>query len=281
MGMMITINDENYHQFVDDTHTDDEHGVRAKGLIQRDLSVNPKGSMRASIPFPKHLLLPRSKWQSTLDKRIAQKSQLSDIRNRGMFGKPIPSRDQNGKGYCWAHSGVSCLLLLRALQNQPYADLSAYSVAATIKKYRDEGGFGAQGLEFIAERGCATSATWPQRSMDRSLAKSEKVWADAANYKFDTWLDVEGAGEDKVDMFVSLLLWGVPLISDFNWWSHSVSTMELAAILSLKPLKLRSKIWNSWGDKWSDNGTGYLEGGKAIPDDFTAPYIPSIMGRAA
>lgn len=275
MGSVVLINDDNYHEYAREEYVDGNE-IKSRGLMQRDLAVNPKGSMRAAVPFPEHLLIPRKDWKSALEKRIAQKAQLSDIRNRGAGGKPIPSRDQNGKGYCWAHSTVSCMLLLRALQNQPYADLSAYSIAATIKKYRDEGGFGAQSLEFAAERGCATSKTWPQKSMDRSLAKSDKVWEDAANYKVDSWIDIE---HKNVDQMVSLLLWGVPLISDFNWWSHSVATMELAAIISLEPLKIRTKIWNSWGDGWSDNGTGFLEGGKAIPDDMTAPYIPTIMGR--
>jgi hypothetical protein len=35
-------------------------------------------------------------------------------------------------------------------------------------------------------------------------------------------------------------------------------------LVSVNPLQIL--IWNSWGDSWSQNGTGILEGSRAIPD---------------
>src|SRR5262245_4800535 len=82
------------------------------GLVPRDWKKTPLyAGASAVVDFP---LIPRSEWAERAADQIKNKSRLSDIRMRGNNGKPIPSRDQNGRGYCWAHSGTSALLLLRA-----------------------------------------------------------------------------------------------------------------------------------------------------------------------
>ena len=175
----------------------------------------------------------------------------------------MPSRDQDGYGYCWCHSTVSAMLIVRAKMNQPYADLSAFHIGCIIKGYRNQGGRGAESMEFAAEKGCATSATWPQQSTQRGNDKAE-MWADAAKYRITEWMDL---GRSK-ERLVTCLLMGIPVVSDFNWWSHSVCTVDL---VSINPF--RTRIWNSWGDSWSENGMGILEGNRAIPDDALAPRL--------
>lgn len=229
----------------------------AKGLIPRDYAKYPVGYLMHAKPFDLPLI-PENEWQGRLAAQIAAKAQLSNIRNAGNNGSPIPSRDQNGKGYCWAHSGVSAQLLVRAINNEPYADLSAYAIACIIKGYRDEGGWGSEGIEWQAENGCPTSATWPQQSMNRSN-DTAAMRADAKLHRFTEWMDLD-PGQMKAQLVTCLLL-GIPVVSDFNWWSHSVCTIDL---VSLNPF--RTRIWNSWGDSWSENGTGILEGNRAIPD---------------
>ena len=248
----LIITDQNFHQ-----HLIPPSGQRM-GMVPRNRAAHPTGFYRAEKAFDLPLI-PENEWESRLAAQKAAKAQLSDIRNRGMAGSPIPSRDQNGRGYCWAHSGVSAALLARALNNQPYADLSAYAVACIIKGYADQGGWGSEGLDFIAERGCPTAEFWPQQSTSRSNDKPE-TWTNAARFKFMEWMDLDH-GQMKAQL-VTCLLNCIPVISDFNWWSHSVCTIDL---VSVSPFQTR--IWNSWGDSWSENGTGILEGSKAMPDD--------------
>lgn len=162
-------------------------------------------------------------------------------------------------GNCWAHSSTSAALLTRAVNNQPFADLSAYAVACIIKKFRDEGGWGSESLEFIAERGIPTSEFWPQRSMSRSN-DNDKTWANAALHKFSEWRDMD-PGSSMKKQIVTCLLLNLPVVSDFNWWGHSVCSMDLVSITPF-----RTRILNSWGDVWSENGSGILEGSKAIPN---------------
>jgi hypothetical protein len=265
----VIINDQNYRQFVEDPVVGGDR--KARGLVPRNWVQYALGSLLYAKPFDLPLIgagtaNPEAEWQARLDAQIAAKAQLSDIRNTsGPSGGPIPSRDQNGKGYCWAHSSTSAALIARAVMGEPYADLSAYAVACVIKGYRDEGGWGAESLQFIAERGIPTSKTWPQQSMSRGNDKPE-TWAEAKLYRFTEWMDLD-PGQMKVQLVTCLLL-GLPVVSDFNWWSHSVCTIDL---VSINPF--RTRIWNSWGDGWSQNGTGILEGQRALPDSALAARV--------
>jgi hypothetical protein len=257
----IVIGDWNYQHYID-PHVDGEK--KKCGTVPRDWAKSPHGSLMHAKPFDLPLI-PRSEWQSRLDAQIAAKAQLSDVRNQGYGGKPIPSRDQNGKGYCWAHSSTSAAMICRAIMNEPYADLSAYMVACIIKGYADEGGWGAESLEFIAENGIPDSKFWPQQSMRRSNDNAD-MRADAAKHKYTDWRDLDPSNMKA--QLVTCLLMGFPVVTDFNWWSHSVCTIDL---VSLSPF--RTRIWNSWGDSWSENGTGVLEGDKAIPDSALCAIV--------
>ncbi len=258
----IIINDLNYQQHVTNPLT----GMMGGGLIPRDYNKCPVGHFKHAKPFDLPLI-PESEWQARLDARIAAKAQLSDVRNQGMNGQPIPSRDQNGKGYCWAHSSTSAIMIARALAGEPYADLSAFMVACIIKGYRDEGGYGAESLEFIANTGIPTSEFWAQQSMSRSNDNAA-MRANAALHKFTQWRDLDDSGSNVKAQLVTSLLMGFPVVVDYNWWSHSICALDL---VSLSPFRIR--IWNSWGDSWSENGTGILEGNKAIPDGQIAPRV--------
>jgi hypothetical protein len=137
------------------------------GCVPRDYGTHPVGCYAAAPGFPLKLI-PRNEWKSRLADQDPA-GRLTAIRKRGMAGQPIPSRDQDGYGYCWAHSSTSASLIMRALMGLPYADLSAFAVACIIKNYRNQGGWGAESLQWIAENGIPTSATWPQQGHSRSL----------------------------------------------------------------------------------------------------------------
>jgi hypothetical protein len=282
-----------------ETHNIEADGeVKGHGLIPRPWAQHPVGSYASSkatkIDIP---VIDQSEWSERVKDKIAAKSQLSDIRLRANNGQPIPSRDQNGKGYCWAHSGTTAMLAVRAAANMPYADLSAYAVACIIKSYKDEGGWGAQGVDFQTERGIPTSEFWPQQSMNRSNDNS-KTWENAKLHRWtEGWVDMEAAQYDRnlnFNQVVTCLLVNTPVVVDFNWWGHSVCALDAVPTsgVSLRhpttgkkaPLKMMLaafevtggwgiRIWNSWGDSWSDRGMGVLTGNKAIPDGSVAPRV--------
>lgn len=297
----LLIHDGNAHLVMNPVVNGDQ---KAHGLVPRDYAKHPVGSYpwATAVDFP---LIDPGEYATRLADMVAQKSQLSDIRLTGNAGQSIPSRDQNGKGYCWAHSGVSAHLCIRALANDPYVDLSAYAVACIIKNYRDEGGWGAQGVDWEVQNGCPSSQFWPQQSMSsgndtpamRANAKLHLItaqWADLSQGQYDrnlTWAQV-----------CTLVLCRNPVVTDYNWWSHSVCGIDLvngttaaARQTTRDPISGKLvdfptfervwainhpvtqgfglRIWNSWGDSWSDRGMGVLTGNKAIPDGAVAPRI--------
>lgn len=240
------------------------------GGIPRDYMRCPVGYLPCARPFDLPLI-PESEWESRLQARIAAKAQLSDIRNTsGPNGGPIPSLDQDGVGYCWCHSGTSANLIIRALNNQPFVSLSPFMVGCLIKGYRDQGGWGSEGVEFMAEHGIPDEQFWPQRSMQRSH-DTPAMRENAKLHRITEWMDLEPRNKAQ---FVTCLLLGIPVVADRNWWSHSTCDIDL---VSLNPFRIRT--WNSWGDKWSENGTGIIEGSKALPDGMVAPRVimPSVI----
>ncbi len=299
----LIINDLNFAQHISPVVNGEQ---THRGLIPRDYSKHPAGSYAAApmlaVTFP---LIPRSEWPQRIKDKVATQSQLSDLRLQGNNGQPIPSLDQDGVGYCWAHSSTQAVILLRAINNQPYVPLSAFCVAATIKKGADEGGWGAQSLDFITDRGVCSQALWPQGDRNYRQHDKPEVWANAALHKTtEGWVDLAVQEYDRTltfDQECTLLLSGIPVVKDENWWSHSIlgldvidgsavarsgvmralsgklaTTQELENLLALSDPVTAGfgvRIWNSWGDAWSDRGMGTLVGQKAVSDGAVAPRV--------
>lgn len=269
MSQEIWIGDHNWQQHVNPVV--DGVSVR-RGLIPRDYSTHPMRSYphATALDMP---LIPKSEWSDRIKQMESEKSRLSDIRGA------IPSRDQNGRGYCWMHSGTSAMLLVRATMNLPYVDLSAYMGACIIKQYQDEGGWGAQGVDWLVENGLPDSKYWPQQSVSRSNDTPE-MRANAKLHRFtEGWWDLSQAQYDRnltFEQMATCLLSRIPVVVDFNWWSHSVCACDL---VETSPGQFGIRIWNSWGDSWSDRGMGVLEGSKARPDGATAPRVTLAADR--
>jgi hypothetical protein len=299
----LIIGDHNAHEH-QVAVIDGEH--KAKGLIPRDFNAHPPGSYASAPRAVSFDLIPRSEWPRIIAEKAAAESRLSDIRLAGNNRQPIPSLNQGQVGYCWAHSSTHAVIILRALANMPYVPLSAYSVAATIKKGRDEGGWGAQSLDFITQRGIVSQALWPQGDRNyQKYAGQQAVWDNAAAHKVaEGWVDLDAAQYDRnlsFDQEGTLLLSDVPVVKDENWWGHSILGLDLVdgtshryatrtasgKLPDLAEFELMwgindpvaagfgVRIWNSWGDSWSDRGMGILTGSKAVSNGAVAPRVTS------
>jgi len=244
------------------------------GYVERDLSVNPVGSMfGAAVDFqPNFPIIPRIYWSEMIREKNAKKTRTSDLRNIANNGQPIPSYDQNGQGYCWAYSTTAAVTLSRAVSNLPYTRLSAHSVACKVKNFKDEGGWCGLSCEYVIKNGIVPESLWPAKSMSRAN-DTDANWEIAKNFRItEGWLDMAQPVWGKTmtfDQLASCLLLNVPCPSDFDWWGHSVLAMDLEEADSTLPLENQDRwairIWNSWKDSWGLNGTGIIVGKKAVP----------------
>lgn len=260
MGKCLIINDETDNDLLfPKTH--------ARGYVERDYSLYPE-SMFA--PPSDMKVIPRSEWDARIQEQEDLGSSLEHIRMTGNNGAMIPSLNQGQVGYCWAHSTTHTVMLNRATSNQPYVPLSAYAVASIIKSGRDEGGWCGLSAQFARETGIPSQALWPQGNRSLSL-DTPQMRANAALHKItEDWVDLTKQVYNQnltFDQVATCLLLNIPCAIDESWWSHSICAIRLVRI---EAGSYGIKIWNSWGDTWSDNGMGILQGTKAIPNGAIA-----------
>lgn len=250
------INDENWMQVA-------SNAGRAKGAIPRPKDFH--SGFGVGLDEDEFPLIPRDQWSERIREQEANKTRLSDLRH-------WPALDQNGQGYCWAYSSTAAVMLLRAKAGMPFRRLSAHGVACKIMNFRDRGGWGALSLDWITENGIPDVEHWPEKSMSRQNDKPE-TWENAAEHRItEGWIDLDishpADADLSFDQVATLLLCGIPVVVDFNWWAHSVCAMDL---VETSPGQFGLRILNSWSDNWGEKGTGVLEGRRAIPDGACAP----------
>src|SRR3954451_2839279 len=105
----LLIGDHTPEHVTHDVTVDDE--VKARGLVPRDYGRYPVGCYSSAPGFQAvdMPMIPQGEWSERIRDKVATRSQLSDIRlSSGPNGGPIPSQDQNGKGFCHSED-TECL----------------------------------------------------------------------------------------------------------------------------------------------------------------------------
>lgn len=248
---------------------------RARGLIPRNYDENPVGCYGAAPPWDVDSM-PLVPWDEIPD-RIAflkeSRTRLVDL-VKGKFN-PL---DQNGQSYCWFYSGTSAIHCLRAKNNQPHVRLSAHSGAWVIKGGRDQGGWGAAGLDFQRQRGVCPVTAWPEKSMNGRLYNTTENWEIAKEYRVtEGFVDLDPPAYDRelsAHQCISMILNRTPVISDYNWWRHSVCMVDVLDAYPNRskrdPRRYATEVLNSWW-MWANQGYGILKDSKAFPDGASAP----------
>lgn len=228
----------------------------ARGLIA---AVGYKGT--DAEPFPSSLLAPVGEWQARIEEMDATKTRLSDM----ILKHGIPPHDQDGIPYCWIHGPTGAVEVVRTcIQNQPFVALSATSAGCIIKNFRKEGGWGKEGLEFIANRGVVPQSMWPENKLQKSY-DTPANWEEAKKHVCTEWWELKPRNNHEL---ISCLLHRIPVAVGYNWWGHEVYACD--AVWKNNTVVIR--IRNSWGN-WGDKGFGLLEGSKMTADDAVAPRV--------
>lgn len=243
---------ENLHVISDDN---------AAQIIQDGISAGRATGYIAGQPNLKasfsdtYTTIPRDQWKSLIEQ--GQGTFLSDL----IKAYKIPSKDQDGLGYCWVYASTSCLETCRAIQNQPYVNLSPESAGGPVRNWRNQGGFGTEALKQLTNVGaCAMSFMDKPNSLAPSRWKAG--WeADCANHKIiNSWAAVNTFDEVMTALFLRL-----PVSIGLAWWSHQVLLTDPAIVSGGYGVVMR----NSWGEDWPTAGAGgwsTLTEAKAQPD---------------
>lgn len=255
MPERIIINDSNYQQFINPVVDGEVKKCSFRGMFR------PQSIVRArtfedlkSVP-----LIPEADWDDHIDQLERDKATLKDF----CLESGLEVLNQGQTNYCWINSPTFCAMIARLQETGQCIRFSPASAGARIKNFRNVGGWGSEGLEFMIENGINEQDDWPANAIER---------------RYDTPENREKAKKNRVleyfhlksyEEVVSCILSGVPVACGFNWWSHEVTGMYV----TLRTHNLG--IGNSWSPKWGEYGYGELEGRKRIPDDAVA--MPVLM----
>lgn len=254
----LIIHDGNYQQYALGEATPDGFST---GFQARDYELFPEGTFGQAFDLP---LIPESEYQARIEEMEKSKSRISDL----VRYLKIPSRNQNGTNYCWFHGPVTALICVRARMGLPYVDLSPASGAAVIKRGANVGGWGSAALKHLIEFGVADSAHWPHNQLRgwQQLTTDPKLIENKARYRVTEWYELRPR---NMQQLMTCLLNNIPVAVGYNWWGHEVCAVDPVWLDGTYAIR----IWNSWGDGWSDKGMGILQGRKMAADDAVAPRV--------
>lgn len=285
----LVIDESNFHVSVSPPEG------QSRGHIPRNWEVNGFcQAWRGASPFPKELIVPRDQWDERLTEMQAKKATLKDL----AIAAGLPCKDQNGTNYCWINAPTHCCELMLLKQNQRKPDgkpwiLSPASVGCKIKGFRNQGGWGQEGLEYIIEHGIVPVELWPANAISRSY-DTAAAWIEGAKFKVPEWYEIQTFDEKISAHFLQL-----PTADGYNWWSHEVTGYSLAIVsngvrdrsrraieskakatgmdavyrdqlLELAASKYGAEERNSWAMSYGDRGFFYLTESKARPSDCCA-----------
>lgn len=235
--------------------------IKTRGHFARDYRVQPFGSVpgltEMGIP-----VIPRSEWRDRIEEMERTKTRISDLLDQA----GLTVLDQNGTNYCWINAPTHCIEIMRVVAGQPMVRLSPASVGCKIKNFRNQGGWGTEGLRYIIEHGLVPQNLWPpnaiSRQYDTAAADAERV-----KYRCLEWWELK---DRSLDEMMTCLFHRIPVAIGLNYWSHEVTAIDPVVA---DGGRFGCRINNSWGTGWSDRGRGILLEGKATPDDAVAARV--------
>lgn len=164
----------------------------------------------------------------------------------------VPCKNQNGHGYCWNYGVVSAFEGAWLAAGREYVELDAHSGAAAVKRGRDQGGWGSDGLEYAEKHGIVPRSHWPKHSRDYKLWNNPEIAAEAAKYKPLEWVNIQPG---DMEALASLEVTGNPCGMGLMWWGHLIVFASLKFDSRFGRLHLTR---NSHGPNFGNDGWCFM-----------------------
>lgn len=246
-------------EMVFDDDTPDEAGDAPEGFSRGREGDCDEGYAAVADNFPSELIIPRAEWPDRIADMERTKTRISDL----VAQAGLPCKDQNGTNYCWINAPAYTVEVMRVVQNQGMVILSPASAGAPIKNFRNVGGWGDEGLQWIVEKGLVPVDLWPANAISRQYYTQENKEI-ALNFRVIEWWRLQPR---NIDQLISCLLRRIPVACGYNWWRHEITVEDAVWHKGA----IGTRIRNSWSMGWGDRGYSILQGSKMIPDDAVAP----------
>lgn len=262
---MPLIHSGNYRNFIP-RNTTAINGL-GRGYIPRDYDAQPYGSLEYADRF-EFDRIPRNEWTDRIEQMDKDESSCDHVREYN----GLETHDQSQTNYCWMNGVCSAMEIVNAERGNLKQMFSPASAAARIKNFRNVGGWGGDAVEWIIANGINNVEEWPHNAIDRQYDTPANRLSALKN-TIKQWIELP---ERDIDALMTCLFDRIPVPIGLSWWSHLVCAIRPVLV---KPNVYGVMIWNSWGNRWGDNGRGILTLSKATPDDAVAPI--AIARRAA
>lgn len=248
---MPVIDDSNYLDFVTAPVVEGERKSKGYFGMWEEGCAAPKEFADLGIK-----LIDESEWADRIRDQDKYKSNLYHY----SLESGLPCLDQNSTNYCWINGPVHCMEIERLKETGQIVSLSPASAGARIKQFRNVGGWGSQGLEWMREHGVNETSDWPANAINRRYLTDDNIAKAKLNkiveyFVLDSWQEV-----------MSCILSNVPVAVGYNWWRHEVTGTHGVLVSGKVELGIR----NSWSMAWGDKGFSVLKGQKKYPDDAVA-----------
>lgn len=267
LGSVGVIDDSNYSDYV--VELNDLSGSFGSGHIERDYAKHGLGTYASPT---KQKVYARTQW----DDLIKRQDDFNTSPYHHHIASNVEILDQNGYPYCWMFGTVAGVMNRYAAQGLPVPFLSATAPAAQGKNYRQQGGWAGEAIEYIGRFGIPTVKTWPQHSLDPSLARDHEQQLEA---KMHGIVRFEEVPQQAFEVAMSVLLDPdnpAPVTLGLMWWGHLVCGLRAVKIARDEYGIL---IVNSWKKTWGEGGFKVLTESKATAHEYVA--IREVLARAA
>jgi hypothetical protein len=243
-------------------------GEAFSGYETRDFDRNPFGSY--CDPY-EETDIPRSEWTERAEVLEVSKATPEHLCEYAR----VPILNQGRRPYCWCYGMTGLMMAGYATSGLIVPHLSATSLAAKIKNYRDEGGWAGEAIAGNQKYGISTLDFWPEAVADRRYDTPEQR-ENAALHKAVEYAELRARSFAAV---ASALLRGRAVSLGLSWWGHLIYGTKL---MVLGRDRYGVLIRNSWGTDWEKGGMAVLEESKATPDEaFIVRSVSKYQAKAA